>query len=856
MLALHAVWSPASGPAVWAEDSTGSPVPPRRRGRPPRVRPHPFAADTDRLMAALGLRQARQADLVLVLPSGEGPLSSPEVTLDALLPGDENADPNDPAPDPPPVAPASATWQVPVLALTAGEALSVARALAAGPLADGREPAVLGASARHLLDLVAFATDLVARGRVLPSAHHAVATADGRDGQDGSHGQVARWLPVLTGSDALWARSLALSQPAAFRALEGDGRSMAALVAEPLDALVDAVARDRLGRTRIKAVSRVASAPGGQAERPRPATVTAWTAALTGLRRQVPVAREEFDALVGELARWQVEAVTGPVRGCFRLVEPDGEEAADAPWRLEFALQATDSPSLAVDAERIWRARGRLRALGQQLGAPQETLLAQLARATRLYPALEPALRTARPTSLALDVDGAHTFLSEAAPTLAAAGFGVLLPGWWSKPRTRFGVRLRASTPSAPGSVEGQAGFGLETMADFRWQLALGDEPLTEAELEALASSGKGLVRMRGAWVALDPSKLAAGLALLHADPAQSMSLGEALRAEAVGDGGPGGLAGARSGRRRLARRPARPGRPTSAWRPVRPAGRVSPARCGPTRSGGWPGWPSWSGSGWARCLADDMGLGKTVQLLALIARTDATGAPGPTLLVCPMSLVGNWQREAARFTPQLRVHVHHGAERARGAGVREAVGGRSDLVVTTYSLAARDAAALAEVRLAPTGVWTRPRRSRTPPPRPRRRSADCLRQHRIAVTGTPVENRLADLWSIMEFANPGAARPGRLVQGAVRHPDRAARRRGRGAAAAPTHPAVRAAPDEDRPLDHLRPAGEAGDGGGLQPDPRAGRALPGGGRRHAGPDRGGGPSRRHRAPAGWCWPR
>ncbi len=752
MLALHAVWSPASGPAIWAEDSTGSPVPPRRRGRPPRVRPHPFAADIDRLLAALGLRQATQTDLALVLPCGEGPLPSPEITLDALLPGDETSAGDDRPPDPEAVGVAPATWQVPALALTADEVLTLARTLAAGPLADGREPVVLGASARHLLDLVAYATDLVARGRVLPSTHHAA--ADDRGRQEGPDGQVARWLPVLTGSDAVWARSLALSQPAAFRALEGDGRSMAALVAEPLDALVDAIARDRLGRTRIKAVSRVATTPGGRAGRPRPATVTAWTAALTGLRRQVPVAPEEFDALVGELARWQAEAVTGPVRGCFRLVEPDGEEAADTPWRLEFALQATDSPSLTVGAERIWRARGRLRALGQQLGAPQETLLAQLASATRLYPALEPALRTARPTSLALDVDGAHTFLSEAAPMLAAAGFGVLLPGWWSKPSTRFGVRLRASTPSAPGSVEGQAGFGLETMADFRWQLALGDEPLTEAELQALASSGKGLVRMRGAWVALDPGKLAAGLALLHADPAQSMSVGEALRVEAVRDGGPGGLAvlgvdadgwlgDLLSGTVDERLEPVRPGASFSGTlRPYQERGLAWLAFLGRIGLGG--------------ILADDMGLGKTVQLLALIAE-DGPGA-GPTLLVCPMSLVGNWQREAARFAPRLRVHVHHGAERARGAAFEKAVAD-ADLVVTTYALAARDAAALARVG------WHRVvvdeaqaiKNAAT-------KAASAIRRlpaaQRIAVTGTPVENRLADLWSIMEFANPGLLGP------------------------------------------------------------------------------------------------
>jgi non-specific serine/threonine protein kinase len=139
--------------------------------------------------------------------------------------------------------------------------------------------------------------------------------------------------------------------------------------------------------------------------------------------------------------------------------------------------------------------------------------------------------------------------------------------------------------------------------------------------------------------------------------------------------------------------------------------------------------------------------------VLALLLRVAADEAE-PTLLVCPMSLVGNWQREVAKFAPGLRIHVHHGAERAKGKKFATAVSG-ADLVITTYALAARDAAALADVN------WHRIvvdeaqaiKNAAT-------RQATAVRslpaQHRIAVTGTPVENRLADLWSIMEFANPG----------------------------------------------------------------------------------------------------
>jgi SNF2 family DNA or RNA helicase len=155
--------------------------------------------------------------------------------------------------------------------------------------------------------------------------------------------------------------------------------------------------------------------------------------------------------------------------------------------------------------------------------------------------------------------------------------------------------------------------------------------------------------------------------------------------------------------------------------------------------------------------LADDMGLGKTVQLLALISHDLEQAEPGtefePTLLVCPTSLVGNWQREAAKFTPRLRIHVHHGKERPQGQEFRDAVAG-SDLVITTYSLLARDSA---QLRALPwrRAVLDEAQAVKNAATQAAIAARGLKAPRRIAVTGTPVENRLADLWSLMEFANP-----------------------------------------------------------------------------------------------------
>ncbi|SCF43880.1 non-specific serine/threonine protein kinase [Micromonospora saelicesensis] len=821
MLVIHGLWLPGGsstgGLAVWAEDSA-APIPAARSGRPARERPHPFAAGHTDLAAVLAdaAEPTRPDTALLTLPTLAGaPTDSPELIRTT-------------------VAPASrgrltvAGWRVPTLVYAPDDALSLLQAL-------DDIPAVAGATLRHLAELADFAADLVTRGRVLPGVRTTTAdqtsgagttAADqtpgaGATGASGAAEQVpaqAVWRPLLTGTDAAWARSLALALPPAARAAVlppaiaalpaptavlastaaaaqgpagsaptsaaatvgsgGPELTAAAVVADALDALTDAAARAALATTTLARGLR----PGGPAP--------AWLAALAGPQRDFTIDPAGLATLSAELDAWQRDAAGGPVRASFRLVEPAPDEVtepilatravpadgapvpvpadgAPAPvpadsapvsigagrWRLEFGLQAADEPGLHVDAGDIWRAPQTLGGLAGRTSSPQETLLAELGRASRLWPDLDAALRTAAPEAMELDVEGAHRFLSAGAPVLHAAGFGVLLPSWWQRPSARLGARLRARSRTAPGTVGGaDAGVGLDALVDYRWEIALGDQPLSAEELAALAETKTPLVRLRGRWVELDPGRLAAGLRLLRS--AGKLTVADLLRlgladGEATGelpvlevsaDGALGDLlAGAVE--RRLT-----PLDPPPGFRgTLRPYQQRGLAWLAFLRSLGLGG-----------VLADDMGLGKTVQLLALLAG-DAPEA-GPTLLVCPMSLVGNWQREAARFTPELRVHVHHGAERARGAEFTAAAHG-ADLVLTTYSVAARDAADLAGID------WHRVvvdeaqaiKNAST-------RQAEAVRalpaRQRVAVTGTPVENRLADLWSIMQFANPGLLGP------------------------------------------------------------------------------------------------
>src|SRR3569833_1524424 len=314
-------------------------------------------------------------------------------------------------------------------------------------------------------------------------------------------------------------------------------------------------------------------------------------------------------------------------------------------------------------------------------------------------------------------------------------------------------MKLTTRTKSEPGATV-SSGFGLDDLVGFRWDLAGEGEDSTEEELAELARLKAPLVRLRGRWVELDDAQLRAALEFLSRGRDGEMSASPAVRAavhagddtlpllEIDADGALGDLLSGEADRRRT---------------PVpTPEGFEGTLRPYQERGLAWLSFLD--GLGLGAVLADDMGLGKTAQTLALLEQRRKSPHSGPTLLIGPMSLVGNWQREAARFTPKLRVYVHHGVGRHRGEELARAVR-EADLVLTTYGTAARDRDALSAIE------WDRVvcdeaqalKSSGT-------RQAQAVRaipaRGRLALTGTPVENHLTELWSIMEFANPGLLGP------------------------------------------------------------------------------------------------
>ena len=741
MLVVHGFWAVGRGLCLWAENSEAPVTSSSQAVRS--ARPHPFAATAEHLTEVLfEVTQGVDTSSTLLLPSTRrSPLDSPELV---------RVRPRAGAGHPPLLL----AWTVPSICVEPAGALLVLEL----PLIDAR----YGASMRYLAEVAAFARTLATRGRVIPTLEEAA---------DGSM-PAGRWRPVLQGPDVVTANALVAAMPPVCRAeatgADAASRSPTDLVTGAVATLTDAVVRGRLSDMTVL--------PRRRGRRPaRTPVAEAWVASLVSADPCFDAEADDLAVLARSLEPWTGFGTgpAGPARLTFRLTEqaehtqaeswrhePDATDDAETDasadgagrWRLEFWLQSTADPSLMVPADQVWTAGDTL---GRWLGRPDEVMLAELGRATSVFPALGGALRSSRPSGMDLDVETTYDFLTDRAAVLDQAGFGVLLPSWWTS-RRPVGLRGSARSPEDARVAGGR--FSREALVDFQWHLAVGDDLLTEDELAMLASTKAPLVRLRGQWVAVDPDHLQRGLAFLDSQSSsRSLTASEVIALAAShpddvdtplpvtsieADGWLGEL---------LA------GTADQALVPLdTPPGLMADLRPYQSRGLSWLAFLSDLGLG--ACLADDMGLGKTVQLLALEAHQRGTRDDHPdarpTLLLCPVSLVGNWQREAARFTPALRVYAHHGSDRLHGADLEEQLE-RADIVVTTYQTVMRDIDELAE------HPWERVVLDEAQAVKnSRSRSARAVRRlqagHRVALTGTPMENRLSELWSIMDVLNPG----------------------------------------------------------------------------------------------------
>ena len=430
----------------------------------------------------------------------------------------------------------------------------------------------------------------------------------------------------------------------------------------------------------------------------------------------------------------QIDGEELGVRVSLRMEVVDGD-GRNGSLRAVVQVRSLVEPGLAADAAELWR--GDVPAGFDGTDARAE-VTSTVRRAARVWAPLRYVRDADIPDGVVLTDDDVEELREEGAGRLAALGVAIEWPADLSR-----GLVARTIIGARPAPLN-ETFFSVERVLSFDWQLAIGDEVLTDAEMDQLAESQRPVVRLRDRWVLMDPIVMAkararelesltaidalgialTGTATVHGEDAEVASSGwlESIRARiADPDGGEEKLE-----------------------QPVELAGTLRDYQLRGLR------WlHRMTSLGLGACLADDMGLGKTITVLALhLHRQHDPATAGPTLVVCPASLLGNWEREIERFAPGCSVRRFHGPERSL-TGLKE------DFVLTTYATMRLDAGELQDVSWALT-IADEAQHVKNP----RSGTAKSLRTipsaARVALTGTPVENNLSDLWAILDWTTPG----------------------------------------------------------------------------------------------------
>ncbi|MEV6330000.1 DEAD/DEAH box helicase [Streptomyces sp. NPDC051909] len=633
---------------------------------------------------------------------------------------------------------------VPALLLSVREALPL--------LVRARSAADASPSAAFWGAAALFSLDLVARGLLLPGL---------------TAGDLDAWRVGPLGAEEVAAlRDLAASMPPSAHAVplpadpaedteDTEDTDAELLLPEPeelLRAFADAVA-DVLPRTPAAPLAAGGPAFAADEERAEPAP-------LPGQRAWAADVAAGHDA--GVRLSLRVELVTAG--------GAPAEAADEAPaFRAVLQMHAVADPALVADAAAVWAGTaptGAGGAGGTAFGprARMDALLA-LRRAARAWPPLSPLLTAAVPDAVDLADEEVAELLGPAARALAATGVRVHWPRELAHRLTARAVIGLPEGPDGPDGAEDSPGgpvkggdalpsfLSADSLLAFNWRYAIGDRDLTRAELDRLAEAGRPLVRLRDQWVLVDPEELRHARARQDHKLTPVDALGAVLTGSTEIDGRRVEVR-ATGALERLRERLADPegdsgGEPELA----QPAALAATLRDYQLRGLRW--LDRMTSLGLGGCLADDMGLGKTITLIALhLHRQTDPATAGPTLVVCPTSLMGNWQREIERFAPGTPVRRFHGATRSldglAGDGLAD-----EGFVLTTYGTMRLDAARLAGQAWGLV-VADEAQHVKNPYSATARALRTVGSKARVALSGTPVENNLSELWAILDWTTPG----------------------------------------------------------------------------------------------------
>ena len=479
-----------------------------------------------------------------------------------------------------------------------------------------------------------------------------------------------------------------------------------------------------------------------------------WVRSLTWPRAPLDIWGDELESLCPQIAEWtnSVQAVTDqPWKLFLRLEEPAEEtEAEPKKWILSWHLQSSKDPSLIIPASRVWSPDEAERAwFAREELNPRKYMLQFLGHLASFVPPIALSLESPCPTECSLSTEELFEFLQTHVPVILDQGIQIHFPSSWGSISDRPRLAVKGTLRDAQSFQAGRQ-IDLSDLLDVDWSVSLGEDVLTDEEFRLLTELKTPLANIRGKWTLLyrdEIEKIAAGLKKLP----QKIERRDALLSSFSGSIGDMPVLDVDGSRWMDSVRAVLTGSEDIGILP-QPKGFSGVLRPYQSRGFSWLTWIARHGLG--ACLADDMGLGKTIQALAMISCLRESGESRPVLLVCPTSVIENWRREAEKFTPSLPVVIHHGTGRLRGEKLAKTAA-KSAIVLSSYSILQRDCAALSEIPWCGV-VLDESQNIKNPDTRQAKAARAIPASWRVALTGTPVENHVGDMWSMMEFLLPG----------------------------------------------------------------------------------------------------
>ncbi|MBZ9634085.1 DEAD/DEAH box helicase [Clostridium sp. FP1] len=480
-----------------------------------------------------------------------------------------------------------------------------------------------------------------------------------------------------------------------------------------------------------------------------------WIHSLFSRFPEIPIDTSDQIKMLNEYKKWieplKIKKNNFKFRTCFKVMPPSrGEE-----WTIEYLLQAKDDLSLMLPAKMIFEeSLDTITYLNKKFNNPQERLLEDLAVASKVFIPIERSLYDAVPVECKISTEEAYSFLRESAYFLKEKGFGIIAPSWWKKP-SKLSVKLKDKNNSTNTNLATKSTFNMDTILEYDWKLALDGNAISEKEFDRISDLKVPFIQLRGEWVQIDIDQIKT-LSKMKMNKSLNgkIPVGELLRLNLSDEEIiPGISVDNIDNQEAVGHFFEKLFNLNSIEEIDIPSGFSGTLREYQKRGFYWLTFLRNHGIG--ACLADDMGLGKTVQSICLLLyERENKLTDKPTLIICPTSVVGNWEREIEKFAPGLKTAIHHGNSRWTYETFSKEIH-KNEVVITTYALIVRDKNLFQKEEWAGI-ILDEAQNIKNSASKQTQHIKALKAEYKVALTGTPVENRLSDLWSIMDFLNSG----------------------------------------------------------------------------------------------------